>query len=84
MIEVYESTLINECLDEALPELPMRPAAPPRRYVLRLCAKLVDVLPNFETAIRKWVPEPAVAFPRGTGEAVWPDVEPPATAAGRR
>jgi glutathione S-transferase len=39
--------------------------------------------PSFATAIAQWAPEPAVAFLRGTGEAVWADVEPLATA-GRR
>jgi glutathione S-transferase len=39
--------------------------------------------PSFETAIAKWAPEPAVAFLRGTGEAVWADVEALATAAER-
>ena len=36
----------------------------------------VRARPSFETAVAQWAPEPAVAFLRGTGEAVWPDVEP--------
>lgn len=37
--------------------------------------------PSFATAIAQWAPEPAVAFLRGTGEAVWAEVEPLAKAA---
>ncbi len=39
----------------------------------------VRARPSFETAIARWAPEPAVAFLRGTGEAVWGEVEPIAT-----
>jgi glutathione S-transferase len=41
----------------------------------------VRARPSFATAIAEWAPEPAVAFLRGTGEAVWGDVEPLAAAA---
>lgn len=40
----------------------------------------VRARPSFATAIAQWAPEPAVAFLRGTGEAVWGDVEPLAAA----
>jgi glutathione S-transferase len=40
--------------------------------------------PSFETAVKKWAPEEAVAFLRGLGEATWPEVEPIAMAARRR
>ena len=43
----------------------------------------VRARPNFATAVAAWAPEPAVAFLRMTGDAVWPEVEPLATAAGR-
>ena len=36
--------------------------------------------PSFEKAVAQWAPEPAVAFLRSAGEAVWPDVEPLALA----
>lgn len=36
--------------------------------------------PSFATAVAKWAPDEAVAFLRGAGEAVWPDVEPLAMA----
>lgn len=32
--------------------------------------------PSFETAVKKWAPEEAVAVLRGIGESLWPDVEP--------
>lgn len=44
----------------------------------RVCAR-----PSFASAIAAWAPEPAVAFLRLTGEAVWPEVERVAAAAGR-
>lgn len=30
--------------------------------------------PSFETAVTRWAPEPAVAFLRASGEALWPSV----------
>jgi glutathione S-transferase len=44
----------------------------------------VRARPSFETAIARWAPAPAVAFLRGTGEAVWSDVESIAAATRRR
>ncbi len=35
----------------------------------------VRARPCFATAVAAWAPEPAVAFLRGTGEAVWPEAE---------
>lgn len=49
------------------------------KWYERGCAR-----PSFSTAVAKWAPEPAVAFLRSAGEAVWPDVEPIAMSAGRR
>jgi glutathione S-transferase len=39
---LIESTLINEYLDDAFPEIPMRPATAVGRYALRLWTKLLD------------------------------------------
>lgn len=39
---LIESTLINEYLDDAFPETPLRPAASARRHALRLWTKLMD------------------------------------------
>ena len=39
---LIESTLINEYLDDAYPQIPMRPAAPVARHALRLITKLLD------------------------------------------
>ncbi len=39
---LIESTLINEYLDEAFPETPMRPPTPAKRHGLRLWTKRMD------------------------------------------
>jgi len=39
---LIESTLINEYLDDAFPEPPMRPATPAGRHAMRLWTKLLD------------------------------------------
>lgn len=41
-VVLIESTLINEYLDDAFPEIPLRPAAPAGRHALRLWTKLLD------------------------------------------
>ncbi len=41
-VVLVESTLINEYLDDAFPENPMRPATPAGRHALRLWTKLLD------------------------------------------
>ena len=41
-VVLTESTLINEYIDEAFPEIPLRPSAPVRRHALRLWTKLLD------------------------------------------
>lgn len=67
-----------------LDHLAMAPLlAAPARPRLADWYERVRARPSFETAIARWAPEPAVAFLRGTGEAVWAEVEPLAAAAGR-
>jgi glutathione S-transferase len=41
---LVESTLINEYLDDAYPDKPLRPAAPERRHAMRLWCKRIDEL----------------------------------------
>jgi glutathione S-transferase len=48
---LIESTLINEYLDDAYPQTPMRPAAPVRRHALRLWTKLLDEKVHSATAM---------------------------------
>lgn len=48
---------------------PVRPRV--ADWYARACAR-----PSFTTAVANWIPEPGLAFMRGTGEAVWPEVEP--------
>jgi glutathione S-transferase len=50
-VVLIESTLINEYLDDAFPEIPMRPSAPVRRHALRLWTKLLDEKVHPATAI---------------------------------
>jgi glutathione S-transferase len=45
----------------------------------RACAR-----PSFETAVKNWAPDEVIAFLRGIGETLWPDVEPLAMSAGSR
>jgi glutathione S-transferase len=47
---LIESTLINEYLDDAYPEVPLRPAAPAERHALRLWTKLLDEKVHSATA----------------------------------
>lgn len=55
--------------------------APPARPRLADWYARAQARPSFATAIASWTPAPAVDFLRGTGAAVWPEVEPLATAA---
>ena len=36
----------------------------------------VQMRPDYEVAVTKWLPEALVVFLRGAGEAVWKDIEP--------
>ena len=48
---LIESTLINEYLDDAFPEVAMRPAAPAGRHAMRLWTKLLDEKVHPATAV---------------------------------
>jgi len=47
---ILESSLINEYVDEAFPEPPLRPASPQGRHALRLWTKLLDEKVHTATA----------------------------------
>jgi len=84
---LIESTLINEYLDDAFPERPLRPADAAARHAMRLFVKHVDehVHPaagvlTYGIATRPMV----IARPPEEREAAWADIPDPARRAARK
>jgi glutathione S-transferase len=84
---LIESTLINEYLDDAFPEVPMRPAAPAQRHAMRLWIKLLDEKVHSATAAVTFAIGPRSILlqqPDGEREAVIAAIPDPKERAARR
>jgi glutathione S-transferase len=86
-VVLIESTLINEYLDDAFPEPPLRPSAPAGRHALRLWTKLLDEKVHPATAVVTFAIGPRMILlqqPEETREANLAAIPDPKARAARR
>jgi glutathione S-transferase len=84
---LVESTLINEYLDDAFPETPMRPADPAARHAMRLFVKKIDesVHPAAGVVTYGIATRPMLlGRPPEEREAAWSQIPDPARRAARK